>query len=317
MTIDVILDCDTGTDDAVAIMLAALAEPLKLLGVTTVNGNVPIELVTENTLRVLRHIGKSEIPVFEGAAHPLRRDDFPVPRDLNTTFEMHGRFLDLPPSESRASATDAFVYLISEAQRHATAGQPLVIVATGPLTNIARAVEADPAFVRNVPRLVIMGGAHAIGNATPSAEFNFWADPEAAAIVIGAGFSDVTLVPLDATHQAVVSLADCGELRALGTPAATATAGFVEQRIRAHDGSQPMSTLGTAPVHDALCVASLLDPTVIETRDLFVDVETEGTLTIGRSVIDMQHRTQREHNAHVAVAASALRFVDLLLAVFA
>jgi inosine-uridine nucleoside N-ribohydrolase len=167
-----------------------------------------------------------------------------------------------------------------------------------------------------VDRLVVMGGGHAIGNVTPSAEFNFWADPEAAKIVVGAGFNDLVLVPLDATHQALISLEDCAALRALQTPAGEATAMFIEHRIRAHDSSQPMDRPGTAPVHDALCVALLLNPDVVQLAELHLDVETDGELTVGRSVIDVHHRSGKPANARVALSASPEEFIAVLLWAF-
>jgi inosine-uridine nucleoside N-ribohydrolase len=314
---NVVLDCDTGTDDAVAIMLAALSSDIRLLGVTTVNGNVPVDVVTENTLRVLAHIERTDVPVFRGAAQPLRRDDFPIPRDENTTFEMHGTYLALPPSDLQPQPENATDYLLRTARSNRNSGHELTLVATGPLTNIAACIEQDSDFTRGVDHLVVMGGGHAIGNVTPSAEFNFWADPDAAKIVVGAGFNDLVIVPLDATHQALVSLTDCAALRALQTPAGEATATFIEQRIRAHDTGQPMERPGTAPVHDALCVALLIDANVVELAELHVDVETDGDLTVGRSVIDVHRRGDKPANARVAMAASPERFVSILLNSFA
>jgi inosine-uridine nucleoside N-ribohydrolase len=314
---DVILDCDTGTDDAVAIMLAALSPALHLLAVTTVNGNVPVRMVTENTLRVLSYVGRELVPVYEGAEHPLRRADFPVPRDENTTFEMHGDYLALPASGRHAETQSAVDFLLGQAIAARTNGRELTVIATGPLTNLAECINRDHEFVSGVRRLIVMGGGHAIGNVTPSAEFNFWADPEAAKVVVGAGFHELIIVPLDATHQALVSLSDCAALRALGTSAGDATAQFIEQRIRAHDATQPMAVGGTAPVHDALCVALLLDPDVVQLVELHVDVETEGALTVGRSVIDVHSRSGQPAQARVAMTASPARFVAVLLREFA
>lgn len=315
-SVDVVLDCDTGTDDAVAIMLAALSPGIRLLAVTTVNGNVPTPIVTENSLRVLHRIGRASVPVFEGALHPLRRDDFPVPRGANTTFQMHGTYLALPPSTKRPETEGAVEYLRRQVRQSKHDGHQLTLVATGPLTNIATCIERDPEFARNVDRLIVMGGGHAIGNVTPSAEFNFWADPEAAQVVVRAGFNDLVVVPLDATHQALVSLDDCSALRELGTPASETTAMLIEQRIHAHDASQPMDRPGTSPVHDALCVALLLDPDVVQLAKLHIDVETAGDLTVGRSVIDVHHRTGEAANARVAIGASPERFISLLLSTF-
>jgi inosine-uridine nucleoside N-ribohydrolase len=309
-----ILDVDTGTDDAVALMLAALHPDLDLVAATTVNGNNPVANCTDNTLRVFDLLDQA-IPVHEGAASPLVRDDFPVPREIiHRAGSMHGRELPIPAPRSIKRAQRAAEFLI---ETYMTATQPITLVPVGPLTNIATAIKLEPRIVDRIPETVIMGGAHAIGNTTPAAEFNVWADPEAARVVLGAGLANVTLVPLDATHRALVSIEDCETLRALGTPAGDAAATFIEGRIRAYDTLQPMDTLRTAPVHDALCVAYLVDPTVISGERAHVDVETRGELTIGRTVIDTRGISGLEPNAFVAFDADAPRFVSLLLETFA
>ncbi len=311
-----VLDCDTGTDDAVAIMLAALHPQLQLEAVTTVNGNVPVTNCTENSLRVLEYIGRSEVPVYEGAAEPIARRDFPVARSQRGTHQVHGNYLDIPPATRRKQAGAAASFLVRHFAEAARAGDPLVLVAVGPLSNLALALKLDPAFERNVKRLVIMGGAHEIGNVTPSAEFNIWGDPEAAKVVLGSGIDEIVLVPLDATHKALVSGADCQGLRSLGTPAGVAAATFVERRIGGYDASQPMDRLGAAPVHDALCIAFLVDPSVISIEKYFVDVETQGDLTIGRTVVDTHKRSGREPNVWVALDADETKFVQMLMATF-
>jgi inosine-uridine nucleoside N-ribohydrolase len=310
-----ILDVDTGTDDAVAIMLAALHPALDLVGCTTVNGNAPVEYCTDNTLRVLDHIGRGDIPVHEGAARPLVRADFPVPRaQSDLAGKIHGKTLAVPPTARRKADAGAVEFLI-ETYRNAT--DEIVLVPVAPLTNIAAALKLHPKLVDLVPEVVIMGGGHEIGNVTPSAEFNIWADPEAAAIVMAAGFRQITLVPLDATHRALVSYADCEKLRALGTPAGEAAAEFIGHRIHVHDEIQKMAVAGTTPVHDAVCVGSLIDSSIITTRRHHVAVETAGALTVGRTVIDTHFRGGQEPQCDVAFDADARKFVALLLETFA
>jgi inosine-uridine nucleoside N-ribohydrolase len=175
----------------------------------------------------------------------------------------------------------------------------------------------DPGFARRVPELMIMGGAHAIGNVTPSAEFNAWADPEAAAMVYAAGFPKVTMVPLDATHRALITKSQCEELEALGTPAGQAAAAFIGHRIAVHEAHQKQEIAHSTPVHDALAVGAVIDPSLIVTRRLHVAVETQGTLTVGRTVIDTHFRGGQPPNAEVAFDADAARFFDLLLRTFA
>ena len=309
-----ILDVDTGTDDAVALMLAALHPDLELIAATTVNGNNPVANCTDNTLRVFDLLERS-IPVHEGAASPLVRDDFPIPRGiLHRAGSMHGLELPIPPPHSVKQTQRAAEFLV---EMYMAATEPITLVPVGPLTNIAMAIKLEPRIVDRIPETVIMGGAHASGNTTPAAEFNIWVDPEAARVVFAAGLANVTLVPLDATHRALVSLEDCQRLRALGTPAGDAAAAIIEGRITAYDHLQPMDTLRTAPVHDALCIAYLVDPTVVGGQRVHVDVETRGELTIGRTVIDTRGINALEPNAFVAFDADAPKFVSILLETFA
>jgi inosine-uridine nucleoside N-ribohydrolase len=314
MPTKVILDVDTGTDDAVALMLAALHPDIELVAATTVTGNVPLEMTTENTLRVLDNIGV-DVPVYRGLGQPLVRADFPVPRDQPAPGKthVHGDYLDIPPATSKAQDTSAVEFLV-ETYRAAT--DEIVLVPTGPLTNIAAALLLEPRLAELIPHMMIMGGAHHTGNITPTAEFNVWADPEAARVVLASGVRRITLVPLDATHKALVSLDDCRAFRELGTPAGTATATFVERRIRGYDEGQPMSRTGSAPVHDALCIAALVDPDIITTRHLYVDVEVHGELTVGMTVVDVAGRAKREPTCHVAFDAHERRFVDMMLGCF-
>ena len=158
-----------------------------------------------------------------------------------------------------------------------------------------------------------MGGGHAVANITPSAEFNIWADPEAAQFVFRCGIVRITLIPLDATHKALISLDDCRAMRACGTAAGTLAAQFIEHRIAGYEQGQPMDRPHTAPVHDALCVAFLIDPAVITTQRLHVDVETSGSLTLGRTVIDIDQRLGLSANADVALDADGRRFAELLI----
>jgi inosine-uridine nucleoside N-ribohydrolase len=305
-----ILDVDTGTDDAIALMLAALHPDLELVAATTVNGNNPIANCTDNTLRVFDLLGV-DIPVYEGAATPLLRDEFPIPREvLHRDGSMHPRELPIPAPRSVKQAQGAAEFLIDT---YMAATDPIILVPVGPLTNIALAIKLEPRIVERIPQTVIMGGAHESGNTTPSAEFNIWVDPDAARIVLTAGLADLTLVPLDATHKALVTTADCARLRATGTPAAEAAASIIEGRIAAYDDLQPMDTAGAAPVHDALCVAFLVDPAVVGGRRVHIDVETRGELTFGRTVMDSHGHFGNAPNAFVAFDADASRFVSLLV----
>lgn len=313
MTRKMILDCDPGTDDAVAIMLAALHPDIELLACTTVDGNVAVGHCTDNSLRTLDFIGFPHIPVYEGAHRPIVRKESPLPRSALGKEKIQGNELPLPPAVSRKQETGAIEFLI-ETYRNAT--EEIVLVPVGPLTNVATAMVLDPDFVKRVPEIVIMGGAHASGNTTPSAEFNIWADPEAAAMVLSGGFEKITLVPLDATHEALVTSAQCAALAALGTPAGIAAARLIGQRIEGYDETQPMAVPGSAPVHDAVCVNFLIDPAVITTERVHVAVETRGELTLGRTVMDVKRRGKQAPNCDVAFHADAALFNRTLIETF-
>jgi inosine-uridine nucleoside N-ribohydrolase len=307
----IILDVDTGTDDAVALMTAALSPEIDLIGATTVNGNCPVDICTENTLRVFDYIGV-DIPVYQGCAYPListltpgRRPNMP----RVTPSTVHGHYLDLPPAKSQKQAQNAVDWLI---ETYLQSAGDITLVPVGPLTNIAVAIRQEPRILEKIPEIVIMGGGHMVVNSTPSAEFNIWVDPEAARIVINCG-RPIRLVTLDATHQALFSHQTCATLRQIGTPAAVASAIMAEHRIKAYDKWQPMEVLGTAPIHDALCICAIIDPSVIETVFVNVDVETQGELTDGRTVCDVQHRSQKEPNVHVALKTDSAKFEQMML----
>ncbi len=307
MPTKVILDVDTGTDDAVALMVAALSPALELVGATTVNGNTAVHNCTENTLRVFDWIGLPQVPVHQGMTRPLARAQMVQP---NAASRYHGDLLDLPPpARAQVQPGHAVDWLIDT---YLASDGDITLVPVGPLTNVATAIQQEPRILEAIPRIVLMGGAHDHGNTTASAEFNIWMDPEAARIVVNCG-RPIRMVPLDATHRALVSLDDCRALRALGTPAGEAAARFVERRIEGYDAAQPMHRAGAAPVHDALAVCSVIDPTVVTTRHIPVDVETGGELSVGRTVCDFRFRSGRPANVDFAVDADEPKFVGMLM----
>ena len=298
MTRRVVLDCDSGTDDAVAIVLAALHPGLDLLGVTSVWGNVAVEHTTDNALRVLDLVGRPDVPVLKGSAGPLRAAPDAAARARH--LKPH---LPLPPTE-RTPSGGAVEWLVETLSGATT---PITLVPTGPLTNIARALAARPSIVDAVEEVVLMGGSHARANVTPSAERNVWWDAEAAHAVLTAGFRRLVMITLDATSQVRVTADDCDRWRRLGTPVATAVAGLVEERLEQYGGP--------APVHDPLPVAYLVDPEVVALRHVHVAVETTGLLTYGRTVIDVDGVDGLPPNAHVALEVDAGRYLDLLASV--
>ena len=282
-----ILDVDTGTDDAVAIMLAALHPDLELVACTTVNGNQSIEHTTDNTLRTLDHIGRGEIPVHAGLSRPIARTDFPIPRGVRSPG-VHFVEMPLRPARSKAKVPDAVEFLI---ETYRNPSDRITLVPVGPLSNIASALALFPKLAENVPEVIIMGGGHAVANVTPAAEFNVWADPEAARRVCMSGL-DLTMVGLDVTHQALFTSDDTEAVRGRGV-AGRLTAELVEFYARAHP-DRP----GT-PIHDAVAVAQVIDPGLLSLEHCHVEIDC-GPVSRGRTLVDRNHVTGEEPNVHVA-----------------
>jgi len=295
-----ILDCDPGHDDAIALLLALASPELDLLGVTTTYGNQTLPKTTANALRVLELVERTEVPVAAGAERPLRRE-------LVVAAHVHGESgLDgpsLPDATISPAADDAGAFI---ARAVATSSRPVSIVATGPLTNVARFLQGHGS--EGVERVVLMGGAIAEGNFTPAAEFNIWCDPEAAAIVFESGL-DITMIGLDVTHQALLGAAVEERLRASGR-----IGSFVAD-LNVFFTRYHRETYGWegAPIHDAVALAHVLRPGLVETQLRNVTVELDSELCRGRTVVDIWRRTDRPPNAHVGVGVDTNAFFDLLV----
>jgi inosine-uridine nucleoside N-ribohydrolase len=296
MATPILLDCDPGHDDAIALLLALASPEVELLGVTTVAGNQSLDKTTANAIRVLELAGRGEVPVAAGADRPLVREPF-VAAYVHGETGLDGP--DLPPPEGRPAEAHA-VDLLAERLAGST------LVATGPLTNVALMLARYPDA--RPERLVLMGGAIAEGNVTPAAEFNVWADPEAAARVFTSGL-DVTMVGLDVTHRALLSGAHAAQLRGAGRVGRVVAElldfyGIFHREVYGFDGS---------PVHDAVAIAQVIRPDLLELERFNVQVDCESSLCRGRTVVDVWRRTGLEPNASVAVGIDAEAFLDLLL----
>ncbi|WP_213815148.1 nucleoside hydrolase [Glaciihabitans sp. dw_435] len=294
----ILLDCDPGLDDALAILLAHGDHALELIAITTVGGNVDLANTTRNALQLREYLGLEHIPVAAGAAAPLVRPAI-------SAAEVHGDEglgnVVLPAARLEASVTPA-VDLIVETLR-ASPGE-IHLVATGPLTNIALALHQDPAIIDLVASFTIMGGSFTRGNATPAAEFNILADPEAAAVVFAAGWQTV-MVGLDLTNQAIATHEIVERMALLG-------------RL-GNDLVVPLSTFwkddptGQA-VHDVVAVAFVARPDLFQSRLAHVEVETTGTFTSGMTVVDFDAAVP---NAIVPVALDVEGFWDYVLESYA
>ncbi len=299
----IILDCDPGHDDALAIALALARPELRLLAVTTVAGNAPLDRTTRNALRVLTLLGRHDVPVAAGAERPIVREPW-VPVEFHGDSGLDGA--DLPEPATAAVAISA-VELMARLVRDA--GDPVTIVATGPLTNVALFLRAAPDLHGRIAGISLMGGSLGEGNSTASAEFNIWADPEAAAIVFGSGIP-FRMAGLDVTHQALVLPDDIARLDGLGT-----RPGRVFADLMRYFAIHHRDRYGWAgpPIHDAVAVAWLAAADLVTSRSLRIDVETTGGLTRGRTVADPEGLGGRPTNAEVGLAIDRERLIDMVV----
>jgi len=295
--IPIVLDCDPGHDDAIALLLALASPEVELRGVTTVAGNQTIEKTTANAIRVLELAGREEVEVAAGAGRPLVREPF-VAAYVHGETGLDGS--ELPPARGEPVGQHAVDFLAERVGG-------ITLVATGPLTNVALLLARYPEV--RPERIVLMGGAIAEGNVTPAAEFNVWADPEAAKRVFASGL-DVTMVGLDVTHRALVRTEHKERLRAAGRVGRT-VAELLDFYDRFH---REVYGFDGSPIHDAVALAYAFRPDLLETRELNVEVDCESELCRGRTVVDIWRRSGRETNAKVAVEIDSAAFVELLVA---
>ncbi len=298
MTTPIVIDCDPGHDDAIAILLALASPEVEVRAITTVAGNQTLDKTTRNALAVLEVAGRADVPVAAGADGPLKRR-------LRTAPAVHGESgLDGPvlvegtTTPVGAHAADFLADVIESG---------VVLVPTGPLTNVALLLERHPDVKERLEAIVWMGGAVGEGNATPAAEFNALVDPEAAAAVFASGIP-VTMIGLDVTHRALFTRAHADRLRGAGR-AGRFVAELSDFFQLFHERSYGFAG---SPIHDAMAVAHVIDATLVTTRHVNVEVETESRFCDGRTVADLRGTTGRTANAHVGVDVDALRFLELL-----
>ena len=295
----IIIDTDPGQDDAVALLMALSArDRLNVIGITTCAGNVPLELTTANTLRILELADRTDIPVHAGCPRPILRP-------LVTAPEIHGETglagTDLPAPRIRARDGHGVSWLI---QALLAVPDPVTVCTLGPMTNLAMALIMEPRIAGRITEIVCMGGAFSGGNAMPSAEFNIFVDPEAAAVVLGCG-RPITLVPLDCTYQVRAVPERLAAIARIGTRAAEVVAQIMSYRATSEGGEG-------RPLHDACVIAYLLEPGHFSGPTVPVRVETVSELTRGITVMDRRGRTGRPTNCHVLVEAHADGFFALL-----
>jgi pyrimidine-specific ribonucleoside hydrolase len=298
----IILDCDPGHDDAIALLLAIASPEVELVGVTTVAGNTTIDKTTNNALRILELAGRSDIPVYRGADRPFIRA-----QDVAT--HVHGESgLDgpeLPPPSTREQELHAVDYLAQEIR--ARDGK-VTLIPTGPLTNIGLLFALHPDV--RPERIVVMGGAIGEGNRTPAAEFNIWADPEAAQRVFVEG-GDTTMIGLDVTHRALITDAHTERMRGAGR-VGKVVAELMDFYARFHKSRYP--DLEGSPMHDPVCVAHVIDPSLVTVLAAAIEIDCSGGPSWGRTNVDWRNREHfGEPNAKVGVDIDGERFAALVV----
>jgi len=302
----IIIDCDPGQDDAVALLLAfASPDELELLGITTVCGNVPLALTQRNARMICDIGGQQHVPVFAGCAEPLQRK-------LQTAEAIHGptgiNGIDVFEPQTPLQNKHAADFIIDTLL--AADAASITLVPTGPLTNIATAINKEPAILSRIERIVLMGGAmREGGNCTPSAEFNIFVDPQAADIVFRCG-RPITAMGLDVTHQVLSTRDRVARIRALGNAVAIATADMLSFFDR-YDTLKYASE--GAPLHDPCTIAWLLRPDLFVARDCNISIETQSELTMGHTAIDFWHVTDRPANATWIYGVDAPGFYEFLI----
>ena len=300
----IVIDTDPGQDDAIAILLALASPELEVLGLSTVAGNVPLALTSRNARMVCELAGRPDLPVHAGADRPLQRP-------LVTAEHVHGKTgldgFELPAPTMPLQDGHSVDFIIRSVMER-PAGS-VTLCPLGPLTNIALALQKEPALAARIGRIVLMGGGcFEGGNITPAAEFNCYVDPHAAAVVFASGVP-LTMVPLDCTHQALTSPARIAAIRALGGRIGPAVAGWLAFAERFDE--QKYGQQG-GPLHDPCVIAWLLKPELFRGRTCNVEIETQSPLTLGMSVIDWWGVTDRPRNALVLGEVDAQGFFDLL-----
>jgi len=298
----VIIDCDPGHDDMMAIMLASASDKIDLLGVTTVAGNQTGDKTFENTLKVLTLINE-EIPVARGADKPLMRE-------LVTAPQFHGQSgldgTELPEPGVKALEIDAVDFIINILEESL---EKIVLVPTGPLTNIAMVLLKKPDIKQKIERIVLMGGGMHDSNVTPVAEFNIYVDPEAAKIVFESGVP-ITMVGLDVTNRAMMSFEEIEGIVSLDGVISSKVGPLLKFFANAN---KKIFGLNGAPIHDALAVAAVIDPTVVETKYLNVQIEVSSELTRGATVVDIYGATGKAPNVDVALEVDTPKFVRFMI----
>jgi inosine-uridine nucleoside N-ribohydrolase len=299
----IILDCDPGHDDAIAILLAAHHPAIDLLAITTVAGNQSVEKTAQNALKICSLAKIRHVPVAQGMERPLIRPA-QYAANIHGVSGLDGPHLPDPDIELVSQhAVDLIIDLLMHSDGDVT------LVPTGPLTNIATAMRREPAIIPRINAISLMGGAIGLGNTTPAAEFNIWCDPEAAAVVFGCG-RPIMMVPLEVTHQALATDDVLQRLRRSGRTVAIISADLLAFFAGTY---QRVFGFSSPPLHDPCAVAAVIEPDILRSHSMHVEIETTGIWTAGRTVCDVYGQWNMEANAHVGYALDVPRFWEMVI----
>lgn len=298
----IIIDCDPGHDDAVALMLAARNPGLELLGITTVRGNQTLEKVTQNALNICQYLD-IDVPVCKGLSNAIVRQSPPVEERVHGDSGLDGPiFGPLTKQLDPRHAVDFIIETVLNSE------EPVTLVPTGPLSNIAMAIRKEPKILDNIEEIVLMGGAYQHGNVTPAAEFNIYADAEAAYVVFTCG-RPVAMMGLDLTRQALCYPEIVERMSKIDTKAGKL---FVDlMRFFCMTQKRTFGWEG-GPLHDPTTIAYLIDPGCIETKPMHVEVDITGGPSHGRTNCDYFNLTDKVKNAKVAVKLDVEKFWDIV-----
>lgn len=298
----IVIDCDPGVDDAIALLLAFSSPELEVLGITVVGGNVPLTLTQTNARRICELAKRTDVLVHAGCPYPMMRK-------LVTAPEVHGdtglAAVELPEPQMPLQDKHGVDFLIDTLMN--SAGD-ITLATLGPLTNIAIAMIKQPQITERIQELVLMGGGIAKSNISPSAEFNIFVDPHAAYVVLNSGVK-LTMMPLDCTYQAIATPKRIAAIKAINTPVGTTVASLLEFYCGYY-----MERLGMAgcPIHDACVIAYLVAPQLFQGTELYVQVDTTSELNMGRTVVDMWKVTAQQPNINVIRTIDADGFFKLV-----
>jgi purine nucleosidase len=301
-TSGLLIDCDPGVDDTIALLLAFATPELNLRGIVAVGGNVPLVHTQTNARKICELAGVRDVPVYAGCDRPLLRS-------LTTAEYVHGATglgqVSLPEPTIALQSQHGVDFII---ETLLDAELPMQIATLGPLTNLAVALAKSPEIVEKIAQVVMMGGATTHGNVTPSAEFNIYCDPHAAQRVLNSGVA-IVMMGLDVTHQAIATPERLAKIRRCGEPIGTLVAKLLEDYSQ-HDIQQ--YGFDGAPLHDPCVIAYLIDPSIFTVRHCFVEVELQSEGSIGRTIIDWHHVSGKPKNVQVVANIDSDRFYQLL-----